>query len=68
MPFDHLVTFHCFIIIYFFWMFIVARDMPAGFHMKILEELIPKSYIKLEEAVIYLRTNGVNIMKRSEFW
>ena len=43
--------------------------MKLNFHMKILEEQLPKTYLDLEEVVIRLRDHReVNIMHRSEFW
>lgn len=44
-----------------------AQDMPASFHIKILDEKIPRSYVRLEEYIAN-HASCKNIMKRDEFW
>ena len=44
--------------------------MPASFHMKILDEKIPKTYLELEKIVTEVSTSRqpINIIERSKFW
>lgn len=43
--------------------------MKPSFHMKVLEEQLPKTYLELENLVIKLRNEQeINIIPRSKFW
>ena len=50
----------------------LARDMPPNFHMKMIEEKIPQSYLELEHVINRIVDKDTKlehtVYKRDQFW